>query len=85
LSRRPCNKLEARRLASSSREARRTTGARRAPRRQFTRVARQDNLPTRAERRLGSESLTHADRPRTVTPATSSTPGRREMQRHGQR
>jgi hypothetical protein len=36
LSRRPCNRPRARRLASASREACGATGARRAPRRQFT-------------------------------------------------
>jgi hypothetical protein len=46
--------------------------------------ARQDNLPTRAERRSGSESLTRADRPRTATPVTSSTPVEQATRRHGQ-
>jgi hypothetical protein len=39
----------------------------RAPRCRFTRAAQRDNPPTRAERRSGSESSTHADRPRMVT------------------
>jgi hypothetical protein len=83
LSRRPCNRPRARHLASASREARRTTGARRAPRRQFTRAARRDNLPTKAEHWPRSGSLPCAGRPRTATPVTSSTPGGRATRRHG--
>jgi hypothetical protein len=85
LSRRSCNRPRARRLASASREARGTTGACRAPRRRVTWVVQRDNPPTRAERRSRSESLTRAGRPRTATPATSSTPGGRATRRHGRR
>jgi hypothetical protein len=53
-SKRPCNRLRARHPAFASREARGTMEARRAPRRQFTRAARRDNPPTRAEHRSGS-------------------------------
>jgi hypothetical protein len=60
------------------------TVARMAWRRQFTRAVRRDNPPTRAERRSGGESLTRADRPRTVTPATSSTPVEQATRRRGQ-
>jgi hypothetical protein len=55
----------------------------RARRHLYTQAARRDNQPTRAERRLGSGSLTRADRPRTATPATSSTPTRRATRTHG--
>jgi hypothetical protein len=55
---------------------------RKAWRRQFTRAARRDNRPTRDERRLGRESLTRADRLRTMTLATSSTPAERATRRH---
>jgi hypothetical protein len=60
-SRRPCNRLIARRPAFASRATRGMTEARRAARRQFTRAVRRDNPPTRAKRRSGSESLTRAD------------------------
>jgi hypothetical protein len=82
LSRRPCNKPRAQRFASASREARGTTGARRAPRCRFTRVAQRGNPPTRAERLPGSESSTRADRPRMATPETSSMPSGRATRRH---
>jgi hypothetical protein len=48
--------------------------ARRARRHQSTQAVRWDNQPTRDERRSESKSSTRVDRPRTATPATSSTP-----------
>jgi hypothetical protein len=84
-SKRLCNRPRARHPAFASRAAREMTAAHRARRCQFTQVVRQDNRPTRAERQPGSESLTCADRPRMVTPATSRTPAKRATQRHGQR
>jgi hypothetical protein len=61
-----------------------TTVARRSQRRQFTRAILQDNPPTMVECRSRSESLTCADRPRTATPVTSSTPVEQETRRCGQ-
>jgi hypothetical protein len=74
---------QTRRPAFASKAARGTTVVCRAPRCQFTRVARWGNPPTRAERRSGSESLTRADRSRMATPVTSSTPGGRATRRRG--
>jgi hypothetical protein len=70
---------------SASRGARGTMGAHKALRRQFTRAARWGSPPTKAGRWSGSGSLTRAGRPKTVTLATSSTPGRRATQRRGRR
>jgi hypothetical protein len=84
-SKRPYKRLRARRPTSASRGERGTTGARKSPRRQFTRAARQGSPPTRARRRSGSGSLTHAVRLRTTTLAMSSMPGGRAMREHGRR
>jgi hypothetical protein len=83
-SRRPCNRPKAQRLAFTSRAVRGMTVAQKARKRPFTQAARRDNQPTRVERRSGSESLMRADKPRTVTHATSSTPAER-ARRHGRR
>jgi hypothetical protein len=83
-SRQPCNRVRARRPAFASREAHGMTEARRAQRHQFTRAARRDNPPTRAERRSWSESSIRADRPRTAMPAMSSTPVGRATRRREQ-
>jgi hypothetical protein len=61
------------------------TEARKAMRRQFTRVARRGSPPAKAGRRSRSGSLTRAGWPKTVTLATSSMPSGRETQRHGRR
>jgi hypothetical protein len=84
-SKRPCSRLRARCHASASRGARETTGARKALRRQFTRVARRGSPPTKAGRRSGSGSLTRVGRPKTATLATSSTPGGRAKRKRGRR
>jgi hypothetical protein len=84
-SKRPCNRPRARRPAFASREARGMTEARKDLRCQFTRETRWGSLPTKAGRRSGSGSLTHAGRPRTATLATSSMPDGRATQRHGRR
>jgi hypothetical protein len=83
-SRRLCNRPKARRPAFASRAVRGRTVARRGRRRQFTRAVRRDNPPTRAKRRSGCKSSTHADRPRTATPVTSSTPVEQATRRRGQ-
>jgi hypothetical protein len=82
-SKRPFNRPRARRLARASQEVCRTTATPRAGKRLSVRTARQGSRPTRAEHRSGSESLTHADKPRTATPATSSTFAGRATQRRG--
>jgi hypothetical protein len=62
-----------------------TTPAPRAKRHPSTQMAWQGNQPTRAERQSVSGSLIRADRLRTVTPATLSTPAEWATQRHGRR
>jgi hypothetical protein len=84
-SRRPCNRPKARRPTYASKVARKTTTVPRAKRHPSMQMARQGNQPTRAERWSGSGSLIHADRLRTATPATSSTPAEWATQRHGRR
>jgi hypothetical protein len=49
------------------------------------RVARRNGPPNQGARRSGSGSLTRTDRPKTVTLATSSTPGGRATRRRGRR
>jgi hypothetical protein len=83
-SKRPCSRPKARRPAFANRGARGTTRARKAPKRQYTRAARRSGPPTQGARQLGSGSLTCAGKPKTVTLATSSTPGGRATRRHGQ-
>jgi hypothetical protein len=84
-SKRPYSRLRARRPAFANRGARGTTRARRAPRFQYTRAARQGSPPTKGARQSRSGSLTCAGKPKMVTLVTSSTPGGRETRRHGQR
>jgi hypothetical protein len=60
-----------------------TTATPRAGRRPPMRTARQVSRPTKAERQSGSEPLTRADKPRTATPATSSTLAERATRRRG--
>jgi hypothetical protein len=74
-SKRSCSRMRARRPAFSNRGARGMTGARKVPRRQFTRAARRGGPPTQGARRSRIGSLTRAGKPKTVTLATSSTPG----------
>jgi hypothetical protein len=81
----PFNRPKTRRHTSASRGARGTTGARKAPMHRYTRAARRNGPPTQGARRSGSGSLTRVDRPKTVTLATSSTPGGRATRRHGRR
>jgi hypothetical protein len=82
-SRRPYNRPKARHPTYASRAVCGTTAAPKAKRRPSTRVAWRGNQPTRAERRSWSGSLIRAGRPRTVTPATSSTLAERATRRHG--
>jgi hypothetical protein len=82
LSRWPYNSPTARHPTYASKAARGTTAVPKARKRPFTQAARWGSGPTRAERRSGSRSLTHAGRSRMATPATSSTLAEREMQRH---
>jgi hypothetical protein len=84
-SRRPFSRPKARRPASASRGARGTTGARKAPNHRYTREAWRNAPPTTGARQSGSGSLTHTGRPKTVTLATSSTPGGRATRRRGRR
>jgi hypothetical protein len=84
-SKRPFNRPRARCPASASQAVCGTTATPREGRRLSMRMARQGNRPTRAERRSGSESLTRASKPRTATPATSSTPAGRATRRRGRR
>jgi hypothetical protein len=83
-SKRPFNRPRARRPASASRGARGTTGARKAPSHRYTREAQRNVPPTQGARRSRSRSSTCAGKPKTATLATSSTPGGRATQRHGQ-
>jgi hypothetical protein len=62
-----------------------TTLAPRAKRHPSTQMAWQGNQPTRAERQSASGSLIRADRLRTATPATLSTPAEWATQRHERR
>jgi hypothetical protein len=84
-SKRPFSRPKARRPASVSRGARGMTGARKALKHRYTRVARRNAPPTQGARRSGNGSLTRAGRPKTVTLATSSMPGGRATQRRGRR
>jgi hypothetical protein len=84
-SKRPYSRPRARCPAFANRGVPETTGARRAPRLQYTRAARWGSPPTKGARRSRSRSLTRAGKPKTVTLATSSTPGGRATRRHGQR
>jgi hypothetical protein len=76
-SKRPSNRPKARRPASANREARGTTGVRKAPSPRCTRVVQRSVPPTRDTRRPRSGSSTRAGKPKMATPATSSTPGGR--------
>jgi hypothetical protein len=71
---RPSNRPKVRRLASASREVRGTTGARGVQSPRCTRAVRRSGPLTRGARRPRSGSSTRAGKPRTATPATSSTP-----------
>jgi hypothetical protein len=71
LSRRPCNRPRARSPAYTISPARGTTKAHMTKMRPFTWAAPWGSQQTRAGCRLGRGSLTCADKPRTVTPATS--------------
>jgi hypothetical protein len=62
-----------------------TTAAPKAKRCPFTQAARRSSQPTRVESGAGSGSLIRAGRPRTVTPATSSTLAERATRRRGRR
>jgi hypothetical protein len=84
-SKRPSNRLKVRRLASASKEVRETTGARKAPSPRRKRAAQRSVPPTRGACRPRSGSSTRASKPKTATPATSSTPGGRATWRHAQR
>jgi hypothetical protein len=84
-SKRPCSRPRARRPTSASRGVRRTTGVRKALRRQFTWAARRGSTPTKAGRRSGSGFLTRVGRPKTATLATSSMLGGRATRRCGRR
>jgi hypothetical protein len=83
-SKRPSNRPKVRRPASASREARGTTGARKAPSPRCTRAAQRSVPPTRGARRPRSGSSTRAGKPKMASPATSSTPGGRATRRRGQ-
>jgi hypothetical protein len=84
-SKRPFSRPKARRPASVSRGARGTTGARKAPSHRCMREPQQNAPPTQGAHRSRSGSLTCAGKPKTVTPATSSTPDERAMRRRGRR
>jgi hypothetical protein len=85
LSKRTCNRPRARRPASASMGARGMMGVHKVLKHQYTRAARRNGPPTQGAHRSGSRSLTRAGKPKTVTLATSSTPGERATQRHRRR
>jgi hypothetical protein len=76
---------ETRRLTSASREVRGTTTARGVQSPRCTRAVRRSAPPTRGAHRPRSGFSTRAGKPRTATPATSSTLGGRATRRHAQR
>jgi hypothetical protein len=84
-SKRSFSRPKARRPASASSGARGMNGVCKAPSHRYIREPRRNAPPTQGARRSRSGSLTRAGKPKTVTPATSSTPGGQATRRRGRR
>jgi hypothetical protein len=84
-SKRPFNRMKARRPACASQAVRGTTAMLRAEKHLSMQTVQRGNQPTRAERRSGSGSSTRVDRPRTTTPVMSSTPTEWATRKHERR